>query len=280
MHRSQAPLLITGATGTLGQAFRRACLARGLQFILTSRSELDIADRQSVETVLHTVQPWAVINTAGYVRVDDAEEDQKRCRRENVLGPVMLAEACRARGSGFVTFSSDLVFDGREERPYLESDAVAPLNVYGSSKQEAEREVLRRMPWALVIRTSAFFGPWDAYNFAAIALRELRARRPFEAASDQTVSPTYVPHLTDATLDLLIDGEGGIWHLASAGALSWHDFAARVARSAGVDARTLRAVSTPPRRAIMPRYSVLGSERGQLLPALEHAIANFVEAGV
>jgi dTDP-4-dehydrorhamnose reductase len=155
---------------------------------------------------------------------------------------------------------------------------VAPLNVYGWTKAEAEQEVGRLMPQALIVRTSAFFGPWDIYNFATVALRELRAGRPFAAARDQVVSPTYVPHLTDATLDLLIDGESGIWHLASEGALSWYEFAARVAALAGVDTRTLIAIEAPERRAAMPRYSVLGSERGKLMPPLEHAFAAFVDA--
>jgi dTDP-4-dehydrorhamnose reductase len=77
--------------------------------------------------------------------------------------------------------------------PYVESDPPAPLNVYGRSKAEAERRVLECHPAALVVRTSAFFGPWDEYNYVALVLRALRAGKPFLAATDLVVSPTYVP---------------------------------------------------------------------------------------
>jgi dTDP-4-dehydrorhamnose reductase len=278
--RTGQDLLITGATGTLGSAFARACEARGLSYQLTRRETFDIANPVSVGTALDALEPWAVINTAGYVRVDDAESDVERCRRENTLGPTVLAAACAQRQIALVTFSSDLVFDGRTSRPYVESDPVGPLNVYGQTKAAAERQVARLMPQALIVRTSAFFGPWDAYNFATVALRELAAGRTFAAISDQTISPTYVPHLTEATLDLLIDGERGLWHLASPGAVTWYAFAAQVAELAAIDARTLRPVSsaelqTPVRK---PRCSVLSSERGVLLPPLATALEAFISA--
>src|SRR5919202_1239038 len=130
--------------------------------------------------------------------------------RANRDGAEMLASACADRGLPLVTFSSDLVFDGRRSTPYTEEDAPRPLNVYGRSKAEAERLVLAAHPGALVVRTSAFFGPWDDHNFVTLALRELAEGRRVEAPHDQVVSPTYVPHLVDATLDLLIDGEHGI----------------------------------------------------------------------
>jgi dTDP-4-dehydrorhamnose reductase len=106
------PLLITGASGTLGRAFGRRCELRGLAYRLLSRSELDIADRDSVDAALALHGPWAVVNAAGYVRVDQAEQDRDRCFRENADGPALLAEACAARRMGLLTFSSDLVFDG------------------------------------------------------------------------------------------------------------------------------------------------------------------------
>nr|MDQ3818623.1 sugar nucleotide-binding protein [Acidobacteriota bacterium] len=166
-------ILITGATGTLGQALARVCEVRGLSFTLLSRRQMDIADASSVEKALALHDPWAIINAAGYVRVDDAEREPEKCMRENCIGPKTLASLCAERGVRLVTFSSDLVFDGRRQTPYVESDLVTPLNVYGESKAESEREVLNALPSALLIRTSAFFGPWDEYNFLTIALRAL-----------------------------------------------------------------------------------------------------------
>jgi len=271
------PILVTGATGTLGRAFARVCELRGLAHRVVGRSEMDIANPASVAVALRRFRPWAVVNAAGYVRVDAAEQDAERCRRENHLGPVVLAAACAEAGIPLVTFSSDLVFDGQQREPYVESDPTAPLCVYGRTKADAEREVLARLPSALVVRTSAFFGPWDEYNFVTIALRTLASGRSFRAAVDSVVSPTYVPDLVNATLDLLIDGESGVWHLANAGAVTWAELARRSAELARIDATPLvacsfEALGLPAER---PAYSVLGSERGVLLPPLERSLARY-----
>src|SRR5947209_16752139 len=182
---------------------------------------MDIADAEAVASALEEFEPWALVTAAGYVRVDDAEREPEACRRENADGPAVLADACAARGVALVTFSSDLVFDGSLRRPYVERDATSPLNVYGRSKAEAEARVLAAHPSALVVRTSAFFGPEDEYNFVTAALRALAEGRRFAAARDSVVSPTYVPDLAGVCLDLLIDGERGLWHLSNQGALPW-----------------------------------------------------------
>jgi dTDP-4-dehydrorhamnose reductase len=272
------PLLITGASGTLGRAFGRICEARGLPYRLLSRADMDIADPMSVHRVLDEAQPWAIINTAGYVRVDEAERDCDRCHRENARGPALLATACAERGTRLVTFSSDLVFDGAQARPYLESDPTAPLGVYGVTKAEGEREVLRRLPEALVIRTSAFFGPWDEHNFMTIALRTLAGGRPLRAACDSVVSPTYVPDLVHATLDLLVDGETGLWHLANQGAVTWADLGRQGAALAGLDAGLVEDCASADLgfTASRPPYSALGSERGALLPPLKESLQRYV----
>jgi dTDP-4-dehydrorhamnose reductase len=274
----RSPVLITGATGTLGRAFARLCKARAIDYRLMRRSEMDIADPDSVERALEHYRPWGIINTAGYVRVDDAESEQWRCHRENVHGPSILADACSRHDTALVTFSSDLVFDGNRRAPYLESDPVAPLNEYGRSKTEGERQVMERMPGALLIRTSAFFGPWDEHNFITIALRTLASGRRFVAADDAIVSPTYVPDLVHAALDLLIDGESGIWHLANAGATSWFDLARSAAELAGIDASGLEGCPSGELNLAAPRplYSVLGSERGMILPPLENALVRYL----
>jgi dTDP-4-dehydrorhamnose reductase len=272
-------LLITGATGTLGAAFARAAESRAIPHRLLSRREMDIADPGSVEKVLEGAGAWALVNAAGYVRVDDAEREQISCFRENTLGAASLANACARHGVRLVTFSSDLVFDGRgREEPYVESDEVAPLNVYGRSKAEAERLVLGALPTALVVRTSAFFGPWDEYNFLHAALGALARGEEFVAADDARVTPTYVPELAHACLDLLIDGERGVWHLANSGAVTWADFARRAARLAGLDERLVQGRPTRELNLAAPRpaYSALGSERGALLGPLDEALERYV----
>lgn len=276
------PLVITGARGTLGCAFARLCEVRGIPYRLLSRQEMDITQPGAVATVLAELQPWAVINAAGYVRVDEAEREPDVCQQINATGAAILAKACAKQGASLVIFSSDLVFNGNVTQPYVESSLVSPLNVYGHSKAIAERWVLDENPSALVIRTSAFFGPWDQYNFLSIMLQSLASGDHFIAAEDAIVSPTYVPDLVNATLDLLIDGECGLWHLANDGAVSWAELARQVATLAGLDVDRIESRPTHQLNWVAPRpaYSVLSSERGVLLPTLDRAIHTYLRERV
>ena len=267
------PILIAGGSGALARAIARACVDRGLSHCLLQRQQLDIADPRSVAAALERTAAWAVVNAAGFVRVDEAEGDVPRCLRENTAGPAVLAAACSARGLPLLTFSSDLVFDGSVRRPYVESDPVRPLNAYGASKARAEMQVLVRYASALIVRTSAFFGT-EARDFLTAALDCFRTGRPFRAASDVVVSPTYVPDLAEACLDLLIDGEQGVWHLANRGSVTWADLARGAAMRLGLPGALVqpcrfRDLGLP---AARPAYSALGTERGSLLPDLQDAL--------
>jgi dTDP-4-dehydrorhamnose reductase len=269
-------LVITGAGGTLGQAFARVARARGLRAVLLTRRDLDITDRHAAGALFGALQPWAVINAAGFVRVDEAEHDPDRCRRENVDGAVTIAAAAEAAGARVVTFSSDLVFDGRSDVPYREEATPRPLSVYGRTKADAEERVLAEVPHALVIRTAAFFGPWDRYNFVAAALAAIAAGTVFAAADDVRMSPTYVPDLANAVLDLLLDGEDGVWHLANDAVVTWYELARRTAALAGRPGATDLIRAVPAQgigwRAPRPAFSALGSGRGQMLGSLDEAL--------
>ena len=278
-----APILITGATGTLGQAFARICGTRNIPYRILRRSDMDISDIGQVREVLAKIKPWAVINTAGYVRVDEAEGDMERCFRENVDGPFNLAAVCAERGIPIVHFSSDLVFDGTHTKGYTESHQVNPLNVYGRSKVESEERVLIVNPRALIVRTSSFFGPWDEYNFVIRTLRHLVKRNEVITASDTKMSPTYVPDLANATLDLLLDGERGIVHLTNQAEVTWQEFAQKavdIARSRmEVDDSLIVGRSTEELNLAAPRpkNSVLTSERISMLPPLEDALERYID---
>ena len=264
------PILITGATGTLGQAFARICAHRGLPHVLTSRAELDITDPESIAAALERHQPWAVINTAGFVRTWEADDKFDECLAINATGPELLGQACGVAGLPLVTFSSDLVFDGKAGRPYVEPDEPAPVCAYGMSKAEAEKRLLAIDSDALIIRTSAFFGPWDRHNFLFNTVEKLRRGEDVFASDSTIVSPTYVPDLAHATLDLLLDGEKGIWHLTNQGAVSWHELAREIADRARLD----------PRRIIVAEDAEasdtsLTSSRGLLLRPLDRALNDF-----
>ncbi len=273
------PLLILGCKGTLGNAFVKLCERRSIAFRGLSHQEIDITQKEQVEAAISLYKPWAVVNACGYVRVDDAEDDKENCFRINSEAPATLAKICNKWGIQLMTFSSDLVFDGEKQAPYLEWDSVKPLNIYGQSKANGEFLALNNFPSALIIRTSAFFGPWDKYNFVSLLLNSLKENQSCTVVKDVTVSPTYVPDLVDRALDLLIDEEKGIWHLTNDGILCWYDFAEEVALRGGFSKKNILSCSQEEMnwKAKRPEYSVLQSNKGLKLPPLQNAIERFFE---
>jgi len=271
--RAARPILITGATGTLGQAFARICAHRGLKHVLTTRADLDVTNLASITAAIERHKPWAIINTAGFVRTWEADESFDECLAINATGPELLGKACKTAGLPLVTFSSDLVFDGKLGRAYVEPDAPAPICPYGRSKAEAEQRLMAIDSGALIIRTSAFFGPWDRSNFLFNTIEKLKRGEEVVASDRTIVSPTYVPDLVHATLDLLLDDESGIWHLTNQGAISWHELAREAAAAASLDKGQIRLVraSEDDERA----DTSLSSRRGLLLRPLDQALSDF-----
>lgn len=271
---NRRPILIIGKTGTLGNAFARICDIRNLEYCLLGRADFDITRPQQMEAVLSDLKPWAIVNAAGFVRVDDAENEESNCYMVNTTGPANIARLCCDHRIKFLSFSSDLVFDGTKSDLYTETDAVNPLNIYGWSKAKAEQEVLAACPDALMVRTSAFFGPWDEYNFISAVRRRLEAGEPVTAVNDILISPTYVPDLVNVSLDLLIDGERGLWHLSNEGVLSWYEFARQAAAFSGHNPSQIIPIpaSEMDFTARRPSFSALKSRMGYLLPTVEHAL--------
>ena len=270
---SARPILIAGATGTLGQAFARICAHRGLAYVLTSRDELDITDEASIAAALERFKPWAVINAAGFVRTWEADQKFDECLAINAAGPELLARSCKVAGLPLVTFSSDRVFDGKLGRPYVEPDELAPACAYGRSKAEAEARVTAIDPDVLIVRTSAFFGPWDHHNFLFNTIEKLKRGEEVFESDRKFVSPTYVPDLVHATLDLLLDEEKGIWHLTNQGAISWHELAGEAASVARLDRGLVRRLEVTDDDEAAD--TSLTSRRGLLLRPLDRAIGDF-----
>lgn len=278
-HFNSQPLLIIGKHGTLGKAFGKICGFRSVNFKLLSRDELDITNELQIEEAIKKYNPWAIVNAAGFVRVDDAETEIEKCFNDNSRASYLLASACKKYALPFMTFSSDLVFDGAKQSPYVEGDKINPLNVYGRSKAEAESLVLNINPNSLIIRTSSFFGPWDEYNFVSNVVTALSANNSFVAADDIFISPTYIPDLVNVSLDLLIDDEKGIWHITNKGKITWANLARKVSDRAGLDTDLVEArpVHLLNWKATRPKYSVLKSEKGILLPSLDNALMRYFD---
>jgi dTDP-4-dehydrorhamnose reductase len=267
--RTARRLLIAGGRGALGQAFSRICIARGLDHDVMDRTEFDICDPAVVQRVLTDRRPWAVINAAGFASSREAERNPTRCHRENSLGPAVLAGACANLHIQLLTFSTDKVFDGHLGRPYVEGDIPSSTRVLGASKADAERLVLSACDLALVVRAGEFFGPGNDLHFLTKVLSTLAAGQELRLAEETRFTPAYLPDVVHRALDLLIDGERGIWHLANAGAISRSELARGAAVRAGLPAELViagefRGASTE-----------LASERGPLLPSLTSALDRF-----
>jgi dTDP-4-dehydrorhamnose reductase len=271
------PLMIIGKTGTLGHAFTRLCEQRGIRYVALSREDCNILDEADIERAIVTHRPWAVVNATGYVLVDDAETNAETCFAINSAAPALMSKVCAQRNVLFMTFSSDLVFNGEQHTPYVERDIVQPLNVYGRSKAEGEGLILRNNPTAIIIRTSAFFGPWDKSNFAWHVLENLKQGRECVIPRSVTVSPTYVPDLVNSSLDVLIDRGSGIWHISNDGNIPWSEFAEAVAVHGGHSTERLsfRDASEMHWKAQRPMFSALKSDRGIQLPSFHQSLDRF-----
>lgn len=248
--RARRRTLITGAGGQLGHALGRAF---GSDTVLAlGRDGWDV--RREAPKLPWT--PDLVLHAAAWTNVDGAEDDPAGAAAANVGGTAHVA----ALGIPLVAFSSDYVFDGAKGSPYVESDAPAPLSVYGRSKLEGEAAAGAR---AWVVRSSWLFGE-TGHNFVRTMLRLGAERDEVAVVDDQRGCPTYVGHLAVATHELVERGAAfGIWHLAAAGDCTWADFAEAIFADAGLDCR-VRRITTDEfgARAPRPALSVLRSEKG------------------
>ena len=271
------PILLTGAGGRLAKAFAQGAEMRALACRLFNHAELDIADEGALANALQSSRPWAVINCAGFSNVDTAEKNENACRRANLLGAETLAHACARENIPLVTFSSDYVFNGLKPDPYDENDQPEALNVYGESKLAAEAKILATMPGALVLRLGKVFGSSSQPDFLRDALQTLANGNRIRAACDIRFSPVYLPDLVNATLDLLLDEERGLWHLANSGSATPAELIQAAADHAQLDIDLIEAVPfwSLHRPALRPRNRALRSTRGQLLPSWHDAVGRY-----
>ncbi|MFC4424985.1 family 1 glycosylhydrolase [Deinococcus navajonensis] len=277
--RGARPLLILGAD-RLGQVAQRLCAERGLEHRV--QAGVDLSDADVVQALLDEVRPWAVINTLGYGKIDEAELHYGRFWQTHALGSATLARACESRGAALLSFSSDQIFGGEGDAPYHEGDPASPINAYGRAKLEAERQILGNHPGALIVRSSAVFGSGTGRGLLAHALRTLQTGEMVLVDQDHRFSPAYLPDLVHTSLDLLIDGESGVWHLVNSGETTWAEMVGRLAHAGGLPNHQIRAASAHELGwvAPRPRYSALRSGRGQLLPSLEHALDRYLDGWV
>jgi dTDP-4-dehydrorhamnose reductase len=268
---------VTGAGGQLATACSR--ILEGEVF-LSHEETLDIRDDEAVHAAIHSFGPDCVLHCAAYTDVDGSEADPDTAEAINVLGTRNVVQAVRGTHTAVVYFSTDYVFDGKKDAPYVESDRPRPLNVYGRTKLAGEEEVLG---WVhgIVFRTAWLFSE-TGHNFVKTILAAARARagtgEPLRVVDDQVGSPTYAGHLAAAVDEALQRGiSPGLYHLAGSGYCSWCELAREVVQLAGLDVAvepiTTREAGRPARR---PAFSALDTERP--VPRLPHWAQGVAEA--
>jgi len=283
--RSPEKVLVLGGSGQLGTALAGLLETRGVSHAAPGRGEVDL-EAADLGRVLERRAPDTVINASAFNDVNGAEraEHRRAALLLNVEVPGRLARACAERGARLVHVSTDYVFDGRKTTPYVEDDPVSPLQFYGRTKLEGEREVLGAAPGALVVRTSTLYGRdrRGGRNYVSAVLANARANPLLEVVRPPVSSPTHAADLAAAILDLLEVGATGVVHVANAGGCSRLELATEAVRLAGLATRvTIRERPAPPGGAARPAYSVFDTSRftrwtGKTMAPWQEALAAYV----
>jgi dTDP-4-dehydrorhamnose reductase len=223
-------LTVTGAGGDLGRAFLSRVPSHH-EVHAFDHDDLDVGDLDAVRQRLEPLGADAILNFAAYTRVDENETDQARAFRDNALGPQHLALAARASGAVLLHVSTDYVFDGRKRTPYDETDEPAPLSVYGRAKLAGERFVREIAPASFVVRVGYVYGGGNDYLSRAV--RRLAVGKTVGGLADRWGSPTFVGHLAERILPLLLTGRYGLYHLGGPQQASWFEVLTRVQELTG-----------------------------------------------
>jgi dTDP-4-dehydrorhamnose reductase len=268
--------LVLGSGGQLGSDLVRL-LGAGAG---ATRADLSVTDLPSLQRALETRQTSVVFNCAAYNAVDQAESEPEVAHEVNSQGAFNAAVACEGAGARLVHFSTNFVFDGTLDRPYVESDSPNPLSAYARSKLEGEQRVLDALPGALVIRTAGLFGVRGSAIKGGsfpdrILSRALRGDR-LRVVADQRINPTFTGDLAPAAIDLAESGLSGLVHVVAHGCCSWDEFARAVLAechvAADVEAVTSSAFAAP---AARPRNGCLESERVEPLRAWRDGVRDW-----
>jgi dTDP-4-dehydrorhamnose reductase len=266
----------------LGRAVVAAARERGYDVVPLARDRADVTDADAVGAALREAAPDAVVNCAAWTDVDGAEDDEEGATAVNGAGAGNLAAAAAAAGARVVHVSTDYVFDGTKREPYVEADPVAPRSAYGRSKLAGERAVAGAAPDHAIARTAWLFGA-GGRNFVDTMLRLGAERDEVSVVVDQVGCPTWTGHLAPALLDLAASPATGVFHVAAAGACSWHELAMEAFRRAGVRCAVRETTTAAfPRPAPRPAFSVLRSARPEapVLPAWQDGLAAHLDQRV
>ena len=271
-------ILVTGASGQLGQSLRVRCQAYPeMVFRFCTRMEFDLGQPNQMKEVFEDFVPEVVINAAAYTAVDTAEKEPDQAFAINAQGVASLAQLCGDYQSTLCHVSTDYVFDGSAQTPYTEGHATAPLGVYGQSKQQGEQAVSNMVRAHYIVRTSWLYGPYG-HNFLKTMLRLADRGTPLTITTEQIGSPTSTLDLAEVILSLIkTQAPFGTYHYCNAGETTWHGFAQEIFRQTNqLDEVQLAEIAEYPTFAKRPKYSVLDTDK--ITQTLKQPIRSWQEA--
>jgi dTDP-4-dehydrorhamnose reductase len=224
-------VLVTGGSGQLAQALKRAAAGFAEPVLVVGRPAFDFDRPESLADAIRAHAPSLVVNAAAWTAVDAAEAEPAAAERANASGPATIAAICSDLRIKLIHVSTDYVYDGEKGAPYVETDTPNPTGVYGATKLAGERRVLERLPEAVILRTSWVYAQ-AGRNFVLTMLNAGKRMPELRVVADQQGCPTNADDLAQAVLGVarrMLDEPdrdfGGVYHAAGAGSVSWHGFA-------------------------------------------------------
>lgn len=291
---SKISILVTGAGGQVGMEL--ATLAPefpGFDFVFADSQQLNISSHDDVQRMFASRKFDYCINAAAYTAVDKAQTDREKAALANMIGPYLLALACKESQTRLIQLSTDYVYHNGLNRPLLEDDPAEPKSAYAFSKCAGDEAVLRfHSEGAMVVRTSWVFSSFG-HNFVKTMLRLGRERSELRVVFDQIGTPTYARHLARALLTAIASAESGavnrdllrgVYHFSNEGVASWYDFALAVFEMSGLSCSVLPIETKDyPTPAVRPPYSVLNKSKwktafGQAIPHWREGLRECLEA--
>lgn len=254
-------ILILGAKGMLGTDL--AEVFKHYKPYLWDSNKLNITNKKQVYKKISQIKPNIVINAAAYTNVDGCETDKNNCIKVNSKAPGYIAKACKACSSVLIHYSTDYIFSGRKKEGYKEKDKINPINIYGKSKAEGEKEIQKYTDKYYIIRTSWLFGPSKtnprAKNFVKTMLQLSKNNDKLTVVNDQFGRPTYTKDLAQKTKEIIESKKPfGIYHITNQGTTTWYKFAKKIFELAKIKIKieptTSKKFIRPAKR---PKYSVL-----------------------
>ena len=252
-------ILIIGASGMLGYDLIEEISNHNL--ILTNSKTLDITNKKEVMNSISKFKPDIVINAAAYTDVDGCEENEDLAFNVNGEGVKNLALACKKYDAALVHISTDYVFNGENDKPWVEDDPVSPVSVYGKSKLKGEEAIVENMEKYFIIRTAWLYG-YNGKNFPRTMLELAKTHDEITVVYDEVGSPTYTKDLAHAIAQLIESDYYGVYHITNSGSCSWCEFSRYIFEIAERDVKVIPVKASEFNRpAPRPHYSVLENKK-------------------